>query len=270
MKNSEFALQNICAKSRRLMRKKPLRRTLRFAFLLCLFAVLGIYAAVGTAAFALAPSFGLSGGEPLVYAVCGTLSCLLTFLFVTPLWEGILAFAFHAAEKERADFATLFAFYTDARLYRFALLRGMGRMGRLLLWSVLTVTLATGACHASKTVGGAVGALILALTFWFLLFLPFFFLYAAKDRFLLNALKTENEAAAVSVIADSGAKRSHFPLAAISRKKIRFYRGRVTGLTVRFLPLFLLSVLLAGIPFFYTLPYFITARAVLRSRILNE
>lgn len=270
MKNSEFALKNVCAKARRLMRKKPIRRALRFALPLCLFSVLGIYAAVRTVTFALAPYLGIGGRETLCYAVCGALSCLLTFFFVTPLWEGLLAFAYQAAEKERADFATLFAFYTGGRLYRFALGRGCGRIGRLLLWSGLTVGIAATALYAAKTVRGAFAPLILALCFWFLLFLPVFFLYAAKDRFLLNALKTANEASASSAISDSTERRSHFALAAVSRKKVRLYRGKVTGLTLRFVPLFFLSVLLIGFPLFYTIPYFITARAVLRSRILNE
>lgn len=270
MKKTDLALHHICRRARRLMRKKTIRRTLLFALPLFFFSLLGVFALVRAAVLALWPLWGLRV-DGVFYLLCGGAAYLLSLLFLSPLWEGILAFAYRAAKQERADMTALGLFYMGARAYRFALLRGLGRMGRFLLWAFVSMGLGCVAVTVASKVGDVAGALLLALTFWLLLFLPFWFLHAGKDQFLSNAVKVDHEFALSHAQHMGEVKRlSHFAIGEAAREKVLLHRSAVWRLNLRFVPLFLLSVLLLGLPLLYVLPYFVLSRAVLRCRMLHE
>ena len=67
------------------------------------------------------------------------LGCVFSFALLYPLWLGMRAYALALWEGKRGAEEGLFAFYTDPRLRRFALLRALRLFGRL---GILTLSLA--------------------------------------------------------------------------------------------------------------------------------
>ena len=250
---------------RPLYREKSVMRALFFAVMLFSFSLLGL--AVLLFCIAQAPFLLAFGVSPfsLFGAALGAL-CLALYL-LSPFWEGILAFCNRAVLDKGADFSLLFSFCIEKRLTRFALLRGGGRVLRLLFWALFSLFVSYLGLFAAWEMQKA-RILILVITAVLLLFLLLFFLHMEKDMLLWNAvltraLKDEKEG-------NSAPIPSYSVICYASARCVRRYTRSALLLFLRYLPLFIVSVLFLGIPFLFFLPRYLLTRAALMTTVLNE
>ncbi len=266
MTKPSLSIKNTTSASRALRRERTVSRALFFALLSFFLSFLGFFAiAMGglSAIIFLSP---VLQGELLLWLLAAILAISLSLLLLAPFWEGILSFCSVALWEEKADYFALFSFLVDKKLFRFALLRGSGRVLRLILWSLFSLFVAYFGFGAAMTAKAPYGALLLALTVLFLVFLLLFFLHLGKDKLLFNALLTKKRTEAAGELG----LPSYLSLCYESANRMRRYSARVLGLFLRYLPLFILSALFLGAPLLFFLPRYLLARAALITAILNE
>ncbi|MBP3437497.1 MAG: hypothetical protein J6K61_06310 [Clostridia bacterium] len=268
MKKTRFSLKQTTKNNQGLLRRKDIKRTLIFALPLFAFALCGLYAVVQSGLAALVSFIPPLKNEEIASFATSAISFGFSLLFLSPFWEGIVSFCQTAVLTDEADFSSLFAFFVNKRLFRFAIRRGFGRVFRLALFSGFSVFVAYLGIWASSVSSAPRGALILSLSAAFLLFLLFFFLHLGKDYFLWNHLLSKERKETAGEISPALCKYS--ALCRASANQMRSHYGKVLGLTLRFMPLFILSLVFLGIPLIFVLPRFMLLRASLASCILKE
>ncbi len=224
---------------------------------LCFFTVLGL-CALFKCCFSAIPALS----EALAYALAVLCSVICAVLLVAPFRVGLDAFILEFLRRGRVDHALLLSFYTEGRRYRAAVLSMLARVLRifafsLLLWTELLLGVAV--TRVLLEGGDSVRAtLVLGMTVLFFLLMCLFFAYSSASLFLTDAVLATSP-----LLTYRQAK-------ALSALKMRHYRSKAIGHTLAFLPLFLLSLLLLGIPFMFLIPYIRASRCEMAALLLKS
>jgi len=195
------------------------------------------------------------------YVISVAASVLIGVLLLAPLSLGIDAFVLEHLRHGKADYSILLSFYTARKRYRAATARMLSRFLRffgftLLLWAVLALG---GAVASSLYLGGdAVRAtLVLCVTVLFFALTLLFWILSAARLFLTDAVLA------------SSPLLTHRQAKALSALLTRAYRAKIVCHALSFLPLFLLSFLLLGIPLMCVIPYERVSRNEMALRLLK-
>ena len=246
----------------RLCKKRSIRHMARLRlylplFLSCVFILLAF---LGTSfIFWSLVSFVDSYALRLVLSMGGV--CLLSLLLLAPFLCGVRALLLHDLLFGERGLSLLFYFFTHKKRYFYALKRGF--------YALLRTVLCGGALLGVLVVGNRVimrlldieryaGAMLFALMCLLLLFL--IFRAAARwrrDSFLLDAAFL------------SAPLLSYRQLRALSVRRMQGRAYLLRRFRLSFLPLWILSFLLLGIPLILILPYYLGARATLAASLLR-
>ena len=218
------------------------------------FASLGLFFAVDVLV-----SLFSRGTLALVLSLAFDAFLLCTLLF--PLWYGLKEMIICALLCGRTEYERVFACFFDKMRYLRALWRGISSLFRLSLVLLLLYALATLGSTVGRYLTDA-GRPALALSVLFVsLALAAFACYTVfrwqTDGFLVDALLA------------SSRSLSLWQTRAISVSRMKTGRAALARLRRSFLPLWLLSLLLLGIPLFFVFPYYLTARARLAIYLIN-
>lgn len=192
-------------------------------------------------------------------ALVALLGCILSFALLYPLWLGMRAYAAVLWEGSRAAEDGLFAFYTDRRLRRFAVLRALVLLGRIavLVLAVSAVLLcgrglAAGLLSSGRDARGAVVAFLTAVTS---LLLPVLWLWMGQGDALALRIYLSEETFTVGE-----AHRA-------SRIAMRHREGRRMLLLLKKLPLAAVGLLLFGFGLaLFSLPDLVWSLALFESQ----
>ena len=254
----------------RISRKKALKDLAAFniswrlfflIFLLSL-SVLGIAYAAEGAATAIISRFFPTLSQGMTYAVplCVTLLCI--WFLLAPLWRGVCALLLHRFLFGETDFGLVFYFFSHRKRYAFSLRKSLRAFVRLTLLFLLT---AVGA-GLGTAVGNwlllsgqpAVALLVGMLSLAFIILLCLVFSMWGADSFLMDAAFL------------SSPLLSYRQLQALSARKMKRGRRALYRLNFSFLPLWILSVVLLGVPLVFFIPYYITARSRLAAVLIRN
>lgn len=189
------------------------------------------------------------------------LSWGLTLCLLFPFWLGIKQVIYSALFHGRTDFSLVFSFFTGKRRYLYAIGRALRVLGRL--------SLAFGLLYGIATLGNAVSAdlvashrpalalLVLVISIFFCILTVVTFSHWRSDGFLTDAILFQSTAL------------THRQANALSVSRMKTGRPLVRRLWLSFLPFWLLSLLLLGIPLFFVIPYYLSARAHLAHALIN-
>lgn len=199
-------------------------------------------------------------GETFIVAI--SLTLLSALFLLSPLWRGIQALLLHRLLYGQADFNLLFYFYSHRSRYAFSVRRSFRSFLRLAL---LMLLLCVGA-RLGVLVGNwllvskqpAVALLVGLLSLGFIFILLFVFSLWNSDSFLMDAAFL------------SSPLLSYRQILAVSERKMKRGRVALRRLNLSFIPLWLLSVLLLGIPLPFVVPYYITSRAHLAVFLIHN
>ena len=263
MSKPSLSVKELTLSSRLLLREKRIQRPVFFAtllFFLAFFGLFVIYFGLAFFLFSLIEPLALS---PISAFLSALLSLSLSILSLSPFWEGILSFCTLAAWEKKADASAFFAFLLEKRLARFALWRSLGRILRLVLFSLFALFVSYLALFAASAKTGWHAAWLLCAAALLLSFLLFFFLYLGRDKLLWNPLLTREEE-------EEREKSGYLSLCHASAIRMRRHYGKVLRLFLRYLPLFILSFAFLGVPLLFVVPRYLLVRATLINAILNE
>ncbi len=188
---------------------------------------------------------------------------LFTAVFLlAPLWRGLEMLFLHDILFGRREASLLFYCYSHKRRYFFAVVRSMCALGGVAL-CILCMLLLT---DLGQSVGkklldanrSAAALLILSLTVLFLFLILFCFFSCRNDSFLWDAVFLS--APLLSF------RQSHI----LSARRMRSERRALRRLRCSFLPLWLLSFLLLGLPFIVVFPYYLGAKAHLAAALIKD
>lgn len=244
-------------KAREALRGKSGVRLLSVALLfLCFFAFCGIAAA----GLAVMHAFFPQGGSAF-YLLVACVTLLLVGILWAPVWEGLLSLFCRLVRHGHVGAAELLSFCVDKKRYRYSFLRYLGRLLRAtLFWgAAISVARLGYAVAAYLAEAGAVAraALVLGGTVCFLALLLLLALRFSYRTYLMEAARF-----AVPTL-------SFRSVGVISAGAMRHKYGRVLLLDVSFLPMFIFSFLLLGIPLFYVFPHYVAARTEMAFAILS-
>ena len=198
----------------------------------------------------------------IAYVIAVAASVLICVLLLAPLSLGTDAFILECLRHGRADYSIFLSFYTARKRYLAAIARMLSRFLRffgflLLLWAVL----ALGEAVASSLYSGgdAVRAtLVLCITVLFFALTLLFWISSAARLFLTDAILA------------SSPLLTHRQARALSALLTRAYRAKIVCHALSFLPLFLLSFLLLGIPLMCVIPYERASRNEMALQLLKS
>jgi hypothetical protein len=231
-----------------------------FALLFCAF--LGIFYGASALAFGIVRPFASDflASSPLIFGI-GTALFLSIFL-LAPFWFGLQNIIFHGLLCGRFELGSLFYYFSHKKRYFFAIRHSIRAFARLALCVALLLTVSalgnTVGNHLLEAGQNALALLVFLLSAVFLCLVIFFFSLWRADAFLVN------------VAFLSAPLLSYRQLHLLSACKMKQGRHALRRLNFSFCPLWLLSVLLAGFPFLFTVPYYITARAQLSFYLIND
>ena len=227
-------------------------------FFLTLFAFVGV-AYLLEALIACLPIPGGSHASTLVSYV---LLLFLGMFLVFPIWHGVRMLLIRLLFCGRLEFEYLFFFLRNKKHYWFSVRFSFRFLLRMHLYLV-TLTLLS---RLGRAVGDylisaereAFALLILLLCGFFALLLSLFFLRWQADTLLMD------------IALYSSATLSYHSLYKLSAVRMKNGRRALRKLNRSFIPHFLLSVLLLGLPLVFIIPYYITARACLAYQLIND
>lgn len=191
--------------------------------------------------------------QPTLYLGIALAGLLPLWLIFAPLWEGLLAFFYRLSRGGVPRLADVFSFFCDGKRYRYALLRFVCRLARVLFFLAtffLVAVLGQGVAAYLVSKGDLNRAsLVVGGTLFFLFLLLVMGVRFAYRPYLMGA-------AFFSV-----PSLSHRSVGAVSATAMRHRYGKVILLDASFFPLFVFSFLLLGIPLIFLIPRFLAARA---------
>ena len=195
--------------------------------------------------------------------LCAALLSFLVALFVlSPLWRGLQMLLLHGLIFGRTEISLLFYCYSHKKRYLRALRRCLGGIFFLVLCFFLLFAVALSGLRVGQYLlyaeREACALFILTLTFLFLLLIVFFFQALRDDAFLLDAVMLSAPLLSYRQCRATAAR-------VISHKKETVRRFRRT-----FIPLWLLSFLLLGLPLVVVLPYYMGTKACLAFELIQH
>ncbi len=244
-------------KARTALRRSGMAPVIAALTFLCFFTVLGLCALFDYCFSAISAI-----PEALAYVLAVFCSVTCSALLIAPLRIGLDAFTLEFLRHGRVDHALLLSFYTEGGRYREAVRSMLARFLRiaafaLLLWAELLLGVAV--TRVLLEGGDAVRAtLVLGTAVLFFLLMCLFFAYSSASCFLTDAVLATSP-----LLTYRQAK-------ALSALMMRHYRAKAIGHTLAFLPLFLLSLLLLGIPLMFLIPYIRASRCCMAALLLKS
>ena len=189
----------------------------------------------------------------------GTGGLFVLIFLLHPLWHGVKMLLLHTLCFGKPAAEDVFFFFRSKKRYCYVLRYTVRFLLRALLYCGLLFTLS----HLGYGVGRyligaereAVALLILALSLIFVFLLSFFFFLWRADSFLMDATLL------------TATKLSYRQLHAISAMRMKRGRRLVWRMNLSFLPLFVLSIFMAGLPLFFVIPYYVVSRSCLAYRL---
>ena len=190
---------------------------------------------------------------PLYYLLFAAVALLFGGLLFAPFSEGCAAFFYCLVRYGRRNFAEFFAFFLVGKRFRYALARYLCRLSRTLFFLAVFFSIAI----LGNGVGGylaetgalARGALVLGGTLCFLLLLLVLYVRFSYRTYLMGAARFSVPAL------------SFRSVGTVSSVGMRHRYGKVLCLDLSFLPLFIFSFLLLGIPLIFVIPHYLAAKA---------
>lgn len=195
--------------------------------------------------------------------LCATLlSFLIGFFVLSPLWRGLQMLLLHGLIFGRTETSLLFYCYSHGKRYLRALRRCLGSIVFLVLCFFLLFAVSISGLRVGRYLLQAereAGALfILTLTLLFLVLIVFFFEALRDDAFLLDAVMLSAPLLSYRQCRVASAR-------AVAHKKEVVRRFRRS-----FVPLWLLSFLLLGLPLVVVLPYYMGTKACLAFELIQH
>lgn len=208
------------------------------------------------------PQLGISDNPDTVLLVSYA-SLLFTGLFlIFPLWQGVRMLIIQSLLCGRLDFEYLLFFLRSKKRYLFSVHRAFRSLLRIHLYLVVFVLLSRLGVTVGRELLGADREACALLVFLFTAFViclwTFFLLQRQADAFLID----------VALL--SAPTLSYGSLYKISAVRMKQGRRVLRRLNFSFLPHFIFSVLLLGVPCIFVIPYYITARACLSYRLITD
>ncbi len=254
----------------RICRKKALQDLARlkllwrlfFLFFLLAFSFLGIAYGAWSLVYAVFLRLFSSALPTETFIVSAAITLLGGLFLLSPLWRGVQALLLHRFLYGETDFSLLFYFFSHRGRYAFSLRRSFRGFLRLSLFLLL---LDAGA-RLGSVVGNwlllsrqpTVALLVGLLSLGFVVLLLFVFSLWNADSFLMDAAFL------------TAPLLSYRQLHALSARKMKRGRGALRRLNLSFLPLWIVSVLLLGIPLVFVVPYYITSRSHLAAFLIRN
>lgn len=195
--------------------------------------------------------------------ICASSFVLSFWVFLlAPLWRGLKMIYLHALLFGRTEMSLLFYCYSHSRRYFFAVRRSIRNIGgAMLCFLALSLLSALGqgvAQHLLDAGRQAASLLILLLTaaFFFIVLFCFFSFY--NDAFLWDAVFL------------SAPLLSYSQSRTVAVRRMRSEKAAVRRLRCSFLPLWVLSFLLFGLPLVFVLPYYMAVKAHLAVSLIQD
>lgn len=203
-----------------------------------------------------------SDGHRSVNSLLGAyvLAMLFYSFLIAPLWHGIRAVVIHVFLYGRLDFGYFFFFMRDGKRYRFAVRYAVRSLVRFHFCALLLVVLAalgsSVGTHLIATEREAFAMLVLTVDAVFLFLTLVCFSLWRADSFLMDA----------AILA--APSLTYRQARALSMLRMKEGRRALRRLNTSFLPLWIVSVLLLGVPLIFVVPYHVTSRASLACRLI--
>jgi hypothetical protein len=247
--------------ARRHLRESGLCAKLAALYFLCFFSVCGISLFMYRL-YSVLISYIKTVPPMLGYGLACAASILCIVLVVSPFYRGIEHLAMGYVLFGRLHYGAVLAFYTQSVRYRYAVCKGLSRIGRFALYvAVSFAAMRLGRRVAEHLIGEGDtvrGALVLGGTLLFMLLALVIFWFFAASRFLMGAATA------------SAPLLSYRQILALSAVKMRVYRKKVFLYQISFIPLLILSIALLGLPLVFVLPYMRMTKCVLGAEILRQ
>lgn len=254
-----FASVRVCKKNAiAILKENRLWYPIFLLFALAFLSLVGIACLLE----AFLPQLGISDnpGTVLLVSYASLLLCGIFLIF--PLWQGVRMLVTQSLLCGRLDVEYLLFFLRSRKHYFFSLRRAFRSLVRIHLYLAVFVLLSRLGVVVGRELMWAdreACALLVFLFSAFIICLWTVFLFRRQaDTFLMD----------VALL--SAPALSYGSLYKLSAVRMKQGRRALCRLNFSFLPHFILSVLLLGVPYIFVIPYYITARACLAYRLITD
>ena len=247
----------ICYKNARQM----LKRT-GIAFLLLVVSLLSFFALLGLCLTFRHLFSALPMSAAAAYAMAILCSAFGVFMLIIPLSFGVDAMLLEYLKSGRMDVSIVFSFFTCGSRFCSAVTYALASFLRLAvfgitLWAMLYF--GSRVARALLSAADAVrGAMVLFTTILFALLLLIFYAFSSADRFLLRAVMVNSPLL------------TYRQSSVISRFRMRYSRNVAFRFYAYYCFLFLMSLLLFGLPLVFIIPYMRASRCQLAAELLKS